>query len=272
MQNTPQKLYHYTNVEALALILKNRNIKFNPLNRMDDTQEQKTSDRQNLGKICYVSSWSDSSKESIPMWRMYCSKESGVRISLPLDPFQRYCDYKYAQTHGIPNLKFKNPDSPHKTTIISFKEMLDKGFLLADIHGDNLIKQITYDNNKLYPNLVTKKEDSTFINTSDLGAYKSEYWSFQDEWRYRLFPLPISPKFLGTKTFFSLLMQKFETDNLALHFDSLFLKIRDECFEQMEVLMSPNISDGNKIILDALIKQYNPKVKLQPSELTDLIQ
>lgn len=32
-------LYHYTNVETLALILANRTIRFNALNKMDDLQE-----------------------------------------------------------------------------------------------------------------------------------------------------------------------------------------------------------------------------------------
>lgn len=37
-------LYHYTNIETLALILKNRTIRFNSLDRMDDLQEQQTAD------------------------------------------------------------------------------------------------------------------------------------------------------------------------------------------------------------------------------------
>lgn len=34
-------LYHYTSLESLALILKNRTIRLNPLDKMDDLQEQK---------------------------------------------------------------------------------------------------------------------------------------------------------------------------------------------------------------------------------------
>ena len=32
-------LYHYTSIEILALILKNRTIRLNPLDKMDDLQE-----------------------------------------------------------------------------------------------------------------------------------------------------------------------------------------------------------------------------------------
>lgn len=37
-------LYHYTNIETLALILRNQTIRFNSLDKMDDLQEQQTAD------------------------------------------------------------------------------------------------------------------------------------------------------------------------------------------------------------------------------------
>lgn len=52
-------LYHYTSVEVLALILKNRTIRFNSLDHMDDLQEQETADIKNAGQFCYISSWTD---------------------------------------------------------------------------------------------------------------------------------------------------------------------------------------------------------------------
>ena len=60
-------LYHYTSLESLALILKNRTIRLNPLDKMDDIQEQKTADIENIGKFVFVSSWTDDVVESIPM-------------------------------------------------------------------------------------------------------------------------------------------------------------------------------------------------------------
>ena len=77
-------LYHYTSIETLALILKNRTIRFNSLDKMDDLQEQKTADLQNIGQFCYISSWTDDDTESIPMWNMYASLNLGVRIKILL--------------------------------------------------------------------------------------------------------------------------------------------------------------------------------------------
>ena len=60
-------LFHYTSVDILALILKNRTIRFNSLDRMDDLQEQETADIKNVGQFCYISFWTDDEEESIPM-------------------------------------------------------------------------------------------------------------------------------------------------------------------------------------------------------------
>ena len=89
-QDLPQYLYHYTNVDSLALILKNKTIRLNSLDKMDDLQEQMTLDKQNFGKFVFVSSWTDDETEQIPMWRMYTPKQHGVRIKLPVNPFLEY--------------------------------------------------------------------------------------------------------------------------------------------------------------------------------------
>ena len=47
---------------------------------MDDLQEKEASDIKNIGQFCYVSSWTDDETESIPMWNMYSTLDSGVRI------------------------------------------------------------------------------------------------------------------------------------------------------------------------------------------------
>lgn len=270
----PDKLYHYTNIEALALILKNQTIKFNPLNKMDDTQEMESSDYQNFGKICYVSSWTDIEKEEIPMWRMYCNKESGVRISLPVNPFEKYNDMEYAITHGLTTLKLKE-GSKKPFTIIPFKEMLEKKFCLFDVHGDLMVTRVKYDNRneKLYPKLYHQIGDFNNLNIAELGLYKSTYWEFQREWRYRLFPAPVDLQCaLICGEFVAQLRRKIEENNLNFLFDSLFLKIRKECFEKMEILMSPNISPGYQIIIESLVKEYNPCATLHESALKGLIQ
>ena len=72
-------LYRYTSLESLALILKSRQIRLNPLDKMDDLQEQKTADVENLGKFVFISSWTEESDESIPM----CRKQGINKVEKP---------------------------------------------------------------------------------------------------------------------------------------------------------------------------------------------
>ena len=48
------------------------------------------------------------------------------------------------------------------------------------------------------------------------------------------------------------------------HYD---LEIAPEYFEEMEIVCSPQMSPGNKIILEILRDNYNPKASIVESEL-----
>lgn len=58
----PESLYHYTNVEALAMILKSRSIRFSPLTALDDLQEAMNQDQNRFSNFVFVSSWTDDAK------------------------------------------------------------------------------------------------------------------------------------------------------------------------------------------------------------------
>ena len=83
-------LYHYTSIETLALILKNRTICFNNLGNVDDLEEGATLDMGHFGKFMNVSCWTKDSEESIPLWNLYTPSMKGVRIGLPKFPFEKY--------------------------------------------------------------------------------------------------------------------------------------------------------------------------------------
>lgn len=140
-------LYHYTTVEALAMILSTKTIRFSPLSDLDDLQEEQTKDIPDIGKTVFVSCWTDDSMESIPMWNMYSDMKAGIRIRAARDLFED-CS-KFDEKINI------------------FPQEL---------------KQIIYedDEERLCPQIVTK---STW-DQSQLGIYKKKVWQFQREWRY----------------------------------------------------------------------------------------
>lgn len=67
----PAVLYHYTSLDTLAMILHNRTIRFSRLDKVDDPQEQRSADSQNLGKMKLVSCWSSSVRRAIPCGSEY---------------------------------------------------------------------------------------------------------------------------------------------------------------------------------------------------------
>ena len=71
--SVPPRLYHYTNLESLALILAHRTIRLMLIIGMDDPQEPRTAGIPNLGRFVFASSWTDDKEESIPMCNMYSS-------------------------------------------------------------------------------------------------------------------------------------------------------------------------------------------------------
>lgn len=62
-----ETLFHYINIDALALILKNRPIRFKSLDTMDDLVKILTTDVENSGMITYVSYWTSNKRENLAL-------------------------------------------------------------------------------------------------------------------------------------------------------------------------------------------------------------
>lgn len=177
-------LFHYTNIESLALILKNRTFRFNSLDKMDDLQEKETADIKNIGQFCYVSSWTEDNTESIPMWNMYSSLKSGVRIRLRRNPFKVYDNSASELESVLKSPVTDNTNGNPLQTIISLSEMFSKGFFSAQAMTKDLLHRVEYtpDPNKLYPKLLQTDNERFSIALGELGKYKNIHWEFQREW------------------------------------------------------------------------------------------
>ncbi len=67
--------------------MKNKAFRFSSLGFVDDMEESLTSDYDDIGKICFVSCWTDLIQESVEMWRTYTGGKNGVRIGFPRNFF-----------------------------------------------------------------------------------------------------------------------------------------------------------------------------------------
>ena len=269
-------LYHYTSIESLALILKNQTIRLNPLDKMDDLQEQKTADVENLGKFIFVSSWTDDSKESIPMWKMYTNSTAGVRIKLRKNPFLRHGTYAkdIMEKVGIPLTPDSDPEGKIDT-FLDISEMMAKGYYsVQGFRGDILEKvQYTNDISKLEPTVILNDGKSLQLSAGDLGRYKNTHWEFQKEWRYIMTFMSIDFK-VGINAMLQLFQQsviKMAQGKEQPPFRFYDLKIDPKHFAEMEIVCSPQMTAGNRILLETLVEKYNPTATIRESELLNLI-
>lgn len=268
-------LYHYTNVETLALILKNHTIRLNSLDKMDDKQEQMTADLKNIGQFIYISSWTDEAKESIPMWNQYASIDQGVRIKLRKNPFKIY-DNTVKSLSKVCKLPVIGDDSgsPLKS-IIPLEEIFLNGFFSQQALSMELLYQIVYtdDKDKLYPKIVRIDETNFHIATGILGKYKSTYWKFQKEWRYilRIIPLDINQGPDQIAREFQLVTNRILRGIEKQPFSYYDMVIADDAFSEMEITLAPKVSAGTRVIVEQLVSSFNPNATVKDSDLLGLI-
>ena len=265
-------LYHYTSLESLALILKNRTIRLNPLDKMDDIQEQKTADIENIGKFVFVSSWTDDVVESIPMWKMYTDPRCGVRIKLRKNPFLK---------HGTRGSDFEKvlgatlEDEKSRTTVmdtfLDLTAMLEGGYVSPQGWSGDILTKIEYTNDldKLEPSVGSCENGKIRIALGQLGKYKNTHWKFQSEWRYIMVfvSMNFSQNPQKMVSDFSQTIQQMLNGLAEPPFRYYDLDIDPKYFEEMEITCSPQMSAGNRAILETLVERYNPKATILESEL-----
>lgn len=272
-------LYHYTSVELLALILKNKSICFNNLLYVDDIEEAQSQDMDNFGRFVYVSCWTDDDNESIPLWNLYTPNMHGVRIKLPEFPFKKY-RYKKGELFFAEDTE----------TYIDCKRIFDENKISVAASSPSLIKvEYTNEYEKLFPKVkkesfpgalqkfLDAKEMSEFeagnvkVNYSfeEIGKYKRENWRFQSEWRYKITIAPMGMGELNPLTFEKQqeYMRRIEDRNIVPPYQRIFLNVSDNAFEDMEILLGPKMSEAEKIIVVALLNQYAPKCTYRDSSL-----
>lgn len=261
-------LYQYTNIEALALILENRTIRFNSLDKMDDLQEQMSADLKNAAKFVFISSWTKAHDELIPMWKLYTSLKRGVRIGLPLCPFE-----KHPTTEAEVGKIIYNNDFKGKDCLIPVSEMAQKKFYSIEAINGKIDYEVVYtDNNDLlYPQLRSEKEGEMKIPLSKLGKHKNKFWEFQDELRYIFTAIPFKEMPITKRALMETAKNIYE-DKENQPFSSYDLKISDEAYSKMTITLSPDIDIGIETAVRALQVKYNPNALIRDSVLKGLIR
>lgn len=265
------KIYHYTSIDTLALIMNNKTIRFNRLDRVDDKEETLFGSGPfniKVSKNVFVSCWTRNPKENPDLWQRY-TKDKGVRIALDEDMFQ---------TYQI-NDHFKSffPDW--------FKDVDDCVFPLPLNEAKLYDVKYVENNKELINSCGSYENDYIQFKIQGLGIYKKkEYWEQQEESRFKLFAFPstrdasikinshsVNDILSAMDTVTSLLLRNHQ---IALEYYDMPLK--KDVLNNIEITMGPNTTDDDKakvrrIIYPCLYDQFFSNRRIADSCLKERI-
>lgn len=259
-------LYHYCSVETLELILKNKTFRFSSLGVVDDMEEPMTSDYDDIGKICFVSCWTDLVQESVDMWRTYTGGKNGVRIGLPKNLFtvglnDQENNKIFASIYQNNDVAISPPYIPEPIPITYTRD----DYLIN-------LSVLNIEDEKLEENGKSTKSANFSLDTKYLGRFKRFYWSGQSEWRYRFIAVPgsfyrnnQSGKYLNGEPKEMVDQMKLDLINLADK-DYIDFPFKEVVLEKMEVLLSPLNKEKDNEAVKRIVNEYT---SLSPSNIKE---
>lgn len=233
------KIYHYTSIETLALILSSKKLRFTRLDLLDDRKEVNGAPpKKHIG--AYVSCWTENKEESIAQWSLYTNMK-GIRIEMDKEFYHIY-------EHGENRYKVHSPIHPNHLGIngnIIVPPLLEnpKGFYTKVEYWEDFKEKKragfrTWDNVKT--RVVTL--DYTPETYDALVKYKDPIWKFQEETRFFIVMLPCGKR-------------------LPKFYD---MEIKQVVLDNIRVRLNPDCSKSDNIIVSSLLKEFtrNGSVKL----------
>ena len=277
-------IHHYTNIDVLALILKNRTLRFTRLDQVDDPEESNfVSNGVNIGPYAFVSCWTEAKEENIPMWKMYTKEKWGVRLSLEKEGlFKTYTDHEKFTHNGLVSTNFGAPIkflfpteerwNQTKYTPPFLTEDYDKCHFYRKVEYVDDVNSYAY--NSVQITDVSNNERELTIRNDRVGKYKNKRWAFQEESRFVLFFLPGNPAVSFNTPDFLKEQARFMEDiiqNKGLGFSHYDMHLCEETFEHLTITMSPLCDEAQMAIVEALRDKYAPKAMIRRSNLAGKI-
>ena len=257
-------IYHYTSINTLALILESRKIRFNRLDRVDDIRESQTVAGIEFGKYFFVSCWTKSAKEHIPLWHMYTPEMKGVRIGLPDMPFQMMP----LNTPPAWNMKQRR----EILSLLSFEEMFRDSYCILPIFltPDMFAGPVSY-----VPDIAVSYRNNVELivgpnnhgnlkikNMPLLPRTKDDYWAFQDEYRFVLLIVPSIPA-PSTGISSPEFVEKFPSHVLSSFvkgvdpgIDYYDLTLSQDALNSIEVTLGPRTDHSERSVVEALLGKF----------------
>lgn len=250
-------IHHYTTLQNLALILSSGKLRFTRFDLLDDKEEVSVIPEEVafIRTWCFVSSWTDSEKESVPLWKMYSSIYDGVRISMPVDMFNKYnIPFFSKETHfggGILNSPLTKDEIFYNGKyLVTNKFVKEKCDFYKTVECRDDVAE-------LYKSFF-KYDGKTLVasNLWDWGKYKYSHWDFLKEVRFVILTKPLPPlnhpKINNNyDNQYKYIDYAYNQPNSDRYID---VSLSKDALTNIKITMAPCISDANRILLRALVR------------------
>lgn len=248
------KIYHYTSIESLYLILKNKSLRFSTLANVDDKDEGMTQEFELAKQFLLVSCWTEEEEESIPQWSVYSNNMEGIRIGVEID-------------ESSPENIFKLIEDPITKRLVSESLVFMETLPLVASTGCPFYREMKYtkDKTKLSPSIYSIDENKRLIDMSKVALYKSNEWSFQKESRFIIdfHASPFNNDMTSNKDFD--LIGSMKTQSLPFMYKDI--KLSDTFFDNIEIIFGPKCPPVHKEFVEMYVKQFNIAATMKDSYL-----
>lgn len=255
IEELPETLYQYTSVESLEKILASRSLRFSRLDTMNDPEEATAADVSLAASSVFVSCWSASEVEHIPMWSMYGRNFEGVRIRLPANMFSGRMSPTVLEKGGA-FCSFTGQYSIERKA----PAMSTSG---CAIIGPN---KVWYSDDPTYRNrkLVHREGGTAYFNPYDLGMVKGTYWAYEEEWRFKIATLSFETQFPDDR-YFNEVTLDFTAYPVAA--EALFIPLDPSALDKLEVTLGPRADATAMTELTRILAEHAPQAKLVRSQI-----
>ena len=270
------RIYHYTTIDSLALILKSRKFRFTRLDHVDDLEEARVEPSQyDFSKFLFVSCWTENGEESIPQWKMYSGSVDGVRIGVDKEMFSGiFCFHFNEQTGELQEVSHTMiPDDKQKDFFVlpafdsneaPFYRRVEYVDNLSEatkdlVQEESLVKEVHTDGSRLMKVKMS-------LNLKKLGAIKHRRWSFQEECRFSLFIVPGNPYVRSIDTAVSIMLCSIKSQKPVpfIYYD---LPLCPTFFQSLEITLAPNATESQRVIVESLCLSLAPNAVVKDSAL-----
>lgn len=252
----PDRLYHYTSIDSLAMILSTRKLRFTRLDLVNDPEEAAANDLPISRELVFATCWTGVEEESLPMWKMYTPISRGVRISMPWD----FLEHERRDVTGKP---------------LNYMFSLHEYLQVERENGNTMHTRLANGPYKIYyakpyedhrSSCITTTDTKRLFSLTDLGTIKKSYWEFEQEWRYKLYATASTALSSPDDEYCDLIEQMYHHSNHVIT-KHLFVPISETALQSMQIMIGPSADPAIEVIVRSLLKSCDIDAKIDHSTI-----